>query len=102
MDRFKRTDDISAAWSHLEDWIERETMRLGIAYFSSDVYVNPEKKAVFWDGCHVDRRGSRLLAQAIEERVAAELESWPWETRWDGVRYGFASGDPIWRAGGSR
>ena len=59
-----------------------------------------KKKAIFWDYCHLDREGSRLLAQAIEERVAAELEDWPWETDWDGVRYPFPSGDPIWRADG--
>ena len=45
MKRFQSTEQITAAWNELESWVERETGRLGIAYFPSDVYVRQEKKS---------------------------------------------------------
>lgn len=85
------------AWSALREHVAREAKRLELPVFASDRYIATQAEAVFTDYCHMLPAGNQLLAKAAAERLATELAQWPWQTRYDGVRYRSGEGDPIWR-----
>lgn len=84
-------------WREFESFVEGEAMRLGLPTFDADSYIERESGRMFFDYCHLLGEGNRLMAQAMAERIEADLADWPWEVDWAGVRYGLDEGDPIWR-----
>jgi lysophospholipase L1-like esterase len=86
-------------WAALEEFVGAEARRLDLSTFAADAHVRGVEGSVFTDYCHLTPPGNALLAQAMAEAVEHELEAWPWEADWDGVRYAFQDGDPIWRPG---
>ena len=97
IDSVDYSDLVTEGWLELEEFVDREADLLGLPVFEADRYIRAAPQSIFRDYCHFPEDGNRLMAQAIAERVEAELEDWPWSSTWAGVRYPFAEGSPIWR-----
>lgn len=91
---------MSQAWSALEELVASEAPRLGLRTFSADLHLREDPRPLFTDYCHLTSEGNALLARSMAEATLEALdEGWPWQVRWEGIRYTSPSGDPFWRAG---
>jgi len=90
---------VAGTWRELEAFVESEAARTGLPLFDADAHIRTDPSRLFRDYCHLFNGGNRLMARAMAERIEEELRDWPWEVDWDGVRYPFDTGDPIWRPG---
>ena len=74
VDSVNYSDLVTEGWLELEEFVGREAVLLGLPVFEADRYIRTAPQSIFRDYCHFPEDGNRLMAQAIAERVEAELE----------------------------
>ena len=97
LDGLAVADLVGQGWIELEQFVEQEAARLGLPLFESDRTVRASPERLFTDYCHMLAEGNRLWAESMAERIEQELLDWSGGARWDGVRFPFQEGDPLWR-----
>ncbi len=90
-------DLLKESWLELERFAHEEALRLELPLFDAGLHVRSHPGRMFIDYCHMLAEGNRLWAESMAVRIDEEIRDGSGFAEWDGVRFPFAEGDPLWR-----